>query len=174
MLNDMKISTRLTILLAILLAGLVIVGGVGLYAAGKINSALESAFEEKMTPMAQLASVAEANLVNRLAIANAVIRPENMPKNIQVITKNKELIDRQWEAFMTSLTDEEDRALAAKFVETRGRFVEEGINPALAAMRANNVAEVKRIAERNGGSIRAESEPGQGSVFILELPVWEG
>ncbi|MHB0996842.1 MAG: PAS domain S-box protein, partial [Elusimicrobiales bacterium] len=33
---------------------------------------------------------------------------------------------------------------------------------------------VKRIAERNGGSIRAESEPGQGSVFILELPVWEG
>jgi PAS domain S-box-containing protein len=33
---------------------------------------------------------------------------------------------------------------------------------------------VKRMAGRNGGSIRAESEPGQGSVFIVELPVWEG
>jgi PAS domain S-box-containing protein len=33
---------------------------------------------------------------------------------------------------------------------------------------------VKRMAGRNGGSIRAESQPGQGSVFILELPVWEG
>lgn len=145
MLNDMKISSRLTMLLAILLAGLVMVGGMGLYTAGKINSALESAFEEKMTPMAQLSDVAEANRSNRLAIANALIQPENMTKYIQEIADNKTVIDKQWEAFMTSLTDEEDRILAAKFVEVRGRFVEEGIKPALAAMRANNAAEIKRI-----------------------------
>lgn len=29
----------------------------------------------------------------------------------------------------------------------------------------------KRIAERHGGHIRVESEPGKGSVFIVELPV---
>ena len=141
MLNNMKISSRLMVLLALLLTGLVIVGAVGLYAAGKIESALESAFDEKMTPLVQLTTIVKANLGNRLAIANAVIQPESMADHIQVIEKNKAEIDKQWGAFMTSLTDEEDRILAAKFAEVRGRFVEQGIKPAVAAMRANNVAE---------------------------------
>lgn len=145
MLSDMKISSRLMILLAFLMAGLVIIGAVGLYAAGKTNDALESAFDEKLVPLVQLTAIAKANLGNRLAIANAIIQPEDMADYIQVIGKNKAEIDKQWEAFMSTLTDEEDRILAAKFAEVRGRFVEEGIKPAVAAMRANNVAEIRRI-----------------------------
>jgi len=145
MLNNLKISTRLVILLAVLMAGLVIVGAVGLYAAARTGNALEAAFDEKMVPMEQLSAIAKANLDNRLAIANAIIYPENMARNAQAIADNRELIERQFAAFMTSLTDEEDRVLAAKFTEARGRFVEEGIKPALVAMRANNAAELKRI-----------------------------
>ncbi|MFZ2525705.1 MAG: methyl-accepting chemotaxis protein [Candidatus Ferrigenium altingense] len=141
----MKISSRLMILLAFLMAGLVIIGAVGLYTAGKTEQALESVFDEKVTPLVQLTAIAKANLGNRLAIANAIIQPENMADYIQVVGKNKAEIDKQWEAFMTSLTDEEDRKLAAKFAEVRGRFVEEGVKPAVAAMRANNVAEIRRI-----------------------------
>ncbi|HEU0189315.1 MAG TPA: methyl-accepting chemotaxis protein [Gallionella sp.] len=141
----MKISSRLTILLAILLAGLVIIGVMGLYAAGKIEGALESAFDEKMVPAIQLSAIARANLENRLAIANAITQPENVAKYIQQIAENKPVVDKQWEEFMTSLTDEEDKILAAKFAEARGRFVEQGIKPAVAAMRANNTAEIRRI-----------------------------
>lgn len=32
----------------------------------------------------------------------------------------------------------------------------------------------KRIAERHGGSITVESEPGKGSTFIVNLPVYQG
>ena len=145
MLNDMKISTRLMLLLFLSLAGLIQIGAVGLYAASKTESAMESVYNEKMKPLMRLAAIAKANLGNRLAIANATIQPENMADYIQVVEKNKELIDKRWEAFMVSVTDEENKALAAKFAEVRGRFVEEGIKPALAAMRANNAAEIRRI-----------------------------
>ena len=145
MLNNMKISTRLMFLLAFLLAGMVTVGGFGLYASGKANSALETTYDSKMIPLVQLDTIARANFSNRIAIANAVIQPENIEKYIQEIAANKTVIDKQWEAFMTSLTDEEDRILAAKFNEARGRFVEQGIKPTLDAMRANNVAEIRRI-----------------------------
>jgi len=33
---------------------------------------------------------------------------------------------------------------------------------------------VRRIAEKNGGSIRAESKEGTGTVFYVELPAAGG
>ena len=149
MLGNMKIGLRLMTLLAVLLALTLVVGGMGLYAAGRANEVQEEIFGLKMTPLIQLDKIARANLGNRVAIANAVIQPENMADYIQVIGKNKTEIDKQWEAFLTSLTDEEDKTLAAKFATVRARFVEEGIKPAVAAMRANNVPEVKRIQVEN-------------------------
>ncbi len=145
MLRDMKISARLAILLSILLAGMVVIGVMGLYVSGRANGALESTYDHKMVPLIQLDAIARANLNNQVAIAYAIAQPEEMAKHIQKITENRIVIDKQWEAYQKSLLDEEDRILAKKFEEVRGRFVEGGIKPALAAMRANNMAELKRI-----------------------------
>jgi len=145
MLNNIKISLRLLILLAMLLGGIVMVGGLGLYASSKTNDALESAFDEKLIPIMQLNSISMANQGNRIAIANAVIQSGNMPKYIEEITANKVVIDKQWEAFVTSLTDEEDQILAAKFAEARKHLAEEGVEPALAAMRANDTIGLMRL-----------------------------
>lgn len=150
MLDNMKISTRLTILLAFLLAGLVVIGGVGLYASGKLNGAMKSVYEDRVMPITQLNTIYTANLGNRLAISNALNHPEDMAEYIQAIADNKTVIDKQWEIFTAAilgngLADEEDKNLTAKFTEVRGRFVEQGIKPVVAAMRANNLAEIKRI-----------------------------
>ena len=114
MLNNMKISTRLMLLLALLLALLMVIGGVGLYSASKIDSALESAFDEKMVPIMQLNAIAQANLRNHLAIANAAMQPESTAKYIKEVDENKIVIDKQWGLFMALLTDHEDKILAAK------------------------------------------------------------
>ncbi len=145
MFNNMKISTRLVILQATMLSGLAIIGAMGLYASGKMESALATTFDKKLIPIVQLNAIANANMSNRLSISYAISQPQNMAEYIQAIVKNKTAIDKQWEGFMTSLTDEEDQKLAAKFAEVRGRFVEEGLKPCLAAMRANDIGEIKRI-----------------------------
>ena len=168
MLIDMKISTRLVILLAFFMAGLVAVGVVGLYASGKANDALESAFDEKLIPVMQLDSIFRANLRNRVAIANAVIQSGNMPQYVEEITGNKAIIDKQWGAFVTSLTDEEDEALAAKFIEARKRLVEEGIDPALAAMRASDTAGLMRLRLEHLPALYAKVDESLDALMEME------
>ena len=145
MLNDMKISVRLQVLLAALLALLIVIGGLGLYASGKANSALESTYDEKLIPLVQLDDIARANLNNQLAIFTAIAQPEDMAKFIQQIETNRTVIEKQWTAFQSSLIDDEDKVLAAKFSEVRKQFIEEGIKPTVEAMRANNLAKIKWI-----------------------------
>ncbi|MDP4028603.1 MAG: methyl-accepting chemotaxis protein [Gallionella sp.] len=168
MLDNIKLSTRLMFLTAALLALSVVVGGIGLFVSGKANDALEVVFESKVTPIVSLNSIARTNLSNRLAISNAVVRPEDIAKHIQTILDNKAEIDKEWATFMASLTDEEDRILAANFIKPRDRFVEEGIKPAVAAMRANNVAEIKRIIIEHIAPLEAAMDESLKALVEME------
>lgn len=169
MLKNMKISTRLNIMLVFMLMGLAIVGAAGLYAAERANDALTQEHSENFIPSTQLSAISKANLSNRLIIANAVIQPENMAKYIQEISDNKALIDQQWKTYMTSLTDEEDRILADRFIKVRKTFVENGIEPAVAAMRSNNLAEVKRIQFEQIAPLNIPLNEAMNALSEMEL-----
>jgi PAS domain-containing protein len=73
-----------------------------------------------------------------------------MHNYIPEIEKNKALIDKEWAQYMAALErdagdQEEDRLLTGMFVQARQNFFEEGIKPAMEAMRVNDPAEVQRI-----------------------------
>ncbi|MDO8208087.1 MAG: methyl-accepting chemotaxis protein [Gallionella sp.] len=141
----MKISSRLVFLLASLLVLVVVVGGVGLYASGQSNAALKSVYDDRMIPVIQLNDIARKNLRNRIAIGNGFIQPDGMEQYIQEVEENRNAINRLWEAYMATYLTEEEKVLAQKFVAARGRFVEEGINPAVAAMTAHDTEAIKRV-----------------------------
>ncbi|MBI3478782.1 MAG: methyl-accepting chemotaxis protein [Nitrosomonadales bacterium] len=149
MLNDTKISSRLTALLGFILSGLIVVGVMGLFVANKIAGQMEEVLVMKVTPLIHLNAISRANLSNRIAIANAIVQPERMAEFSETVAKNKAEIDTHWEAFMTSLTDQEDKDLAKTFADLRGQFVEKAVKPAVAAMRTNNADELKRIMVEN-------------------------
>lgn len=164
MLGDLKISTRLTIMLALFLAGLVVVGWAGLYSSGKLNKSMRSVYDDRMVPTLHLYAIHTANLNNVVAISKAIAEPENIAQYLQEIESNKALIDYEWKKYMTILQrdasdHEEDQLMVGVFVETRRRFFEEGIKPALAAMHANNLAEVERIQKEH--------------IFPLTFPLYE-
>lgn len=146
MLNGIRISSRLKLLLVIVLASLITVGLTGLYSSYRANRALETTYEDKLIPLMQLNSVVNAHLKVQISIADAAGRPENMASHIRDILDNQAIIDKQWGDFIAKTqADEEDRRLVAKFVEARKHYLEEGVEPILAAMRANNTAEISRI-----------------------------
>lgn len=164
MLSDLKISTRLEIMWLFFLVGLVVVGGAGLYSSAKLNRVMQSIHDDRVMPTLHLNAIQTASRNNALLISMAITYPEDRERYIQEIEKNKSLIDYEWGRF-TAIheRDVEDKAenviLVEIFIEARRRLLEEGINPAIAALRANNLAEAKRIQNEN--------------IFLLISPLHE-
>ncbi len=171
MLNDMKISSRLMIIVTALLVAMLAVGGMGLYAANHANQSMHSVYVDRLVPLVQLDTVARKMLINRIAIANAVIHPEGMREYIEEVKGTKSAIDKNWDAYMTSYMESDEKALADKFKEARGQFVEQGIKPALVAMGNGNVEELKRLQST---ALRPLYEPARESLdSLIELQARE-
>jgi hypothetical protein len=66
--NHLKVSARLTILIGVLSALLVVLGGLGLFGIGQSNEALKSVYEQSTVPAAQLGRINSLVLHNRLAV----------------------------------------------------------------------------------------------------------
>jgi methyl-accepting chemotaxis protein len=139
MLNDMKISARLFILLGILMVAMLVIGISGVYKAGKGNQAMHSMYNDRLMPLVQLDTVRRNMLNNRIAIADAVIHPAAMKENADIVATNKADIDKNWEAYMATFMYDDEKALAQRYTEERGRFVEQFIKPSIAAMRAGDL-----------------------------------
>ncbi len=145
--NNLKISTRLSLLIGINLLLLVIVGSLGLMGISSLNASLQSVYEGQTVPIAQLGEVQERLAANRLAVASAVAAasPESTSASIKVIESNVPEITRLWLAYTATKRSLDEARLVAGFAENRGRFVQEGLLPAVAALRANDLKEAQRL-----------------------------
>ncbi|HEY1147907.1 MAG TPA: methyl-accepting chemotaxis protein [Pseudoduganella sp.] len=139
--NSMKISVRLFLLVGFMSVLLAILGGIGLYGTNKSNEALRAVYEDRTVPTAYLASVNRQNLRNRIALAYAVLdaKPEAIPATLKQISENMDVIDKAWKSYRASHLTDEELTLAAKFEDTYGKLLTQGINPAISALQAGDL-----------------------------------
>ncbi|MBT9507836.1 methyl-accepting chemotaxis protein [Rhodoferax sp.] len=144
----MKISTRLMLLVGLMSVLLIAVGGLGLRGISASNAALQTVYEDRTVALGQLAEIQRRMLTNGFLVAAATLdgTPEVVAKNGAGVEANIAGITKIWEAYMaTQLTADEEQT-AKQFAVARGRFVAEGLRPALVALRANDLKEAQRIA----------------------------
>jgi methyl-accepting chemotaxis protein-1 (serine sensor receptor) len=173
-LNKFKISTRLILLIGVLSALLLAIGGMGLAGIGQANDALLSVYERRTVPMGQVAEIQERLLRNRLALAVSLVTPtpDDIARNTAQVEANIAAITKVWEAYMaTSLAPEEEK-IAKAFAEARKRFVVEGLKPTIAALRANDLKEAQRLVV---DAVRPLYVPvGDGIKALMQLQLDEG
>jgi methyl-accepting chemotaxis protein len=160
--NKLKISSRLVILTGILSLLLVLMGVLGLYGISSSNEGLRTVYEDRTVAVGQLSEVQRLLLRNRLRLDAALINPtpEVIKQTIAEIETGAAELSKIWDAFMaTKLTAEEEK-LAKAFAESRGKFIQEGLKPAVDALKADNLEEAKRVEI--------------GPVFKLYIPVRQG
>ena len=164
--NTLRISTRLTLLIGVLLALLLVVGGLGLYGTNKSSDALKSVYEDNTVPAAQLGEVRALQLVNRLAINIALVTPtpEVIAERTAQIEANGATIGKTWAAYAATKQTPEEAALTRAFAEARKKFLDEGLVPVVAALRANDLKEALRL---NIEVIRPLSTPMETGIDAL-------
>ncbi|NNM80779.1 MAG: methyl-accepting chemotaxis protein [Gallionella sp.] len=145
MLSDMKIGSRLTALLTLLLAMLLLVGGMSIYMLAEANSKMESMYQDRLVAVDALHRINELNLVIRTALAGSYVTPEIANKNKEEIAESIAEIGKYWDVFLATHATPEQVELANKVVAARKKYRDEGIAPAIAAMKIGDMAQLKKL-----------------------------
>jgi methyl-accepting chemotaxis protein len=145
--NTMKISTRLTLVMGLMAALLLAVGGTGLYGIWSSNQALKTVYEDKSVPAVELSEVAYLLAANRLELALGVLNPtpENLVKSADQVAKNAEKVTKLWDTYMASGLTAEEQVLANRFIEERKLFVQNGLVPGMAALKAGDASKAQLL-----------------------------
>ena len=171
--KTMRISTRLALLGGILSLLLLAVGSLGLAGISGANDTMRDLYEDRMVPVGQLSSMESMLLRNRLAIATALVTPdpEVIAINTATMESNIAAIGRTWDAYMaTTLTDQETK-IAKSFAQDRKQFVQEGLIPVIAALRANDVQEVKRLVVSKVRPLYMPVKAGIDTLIQLQFDI---
>jgi methyl-accepting chemotaxis protein len=160
-LKNMKIGSRLTLLLGVLSALLLLVGINGLVTLSKANEAMQALYAEHVVPAHQLDEINYYMIRNRLVISNTVLipTPERIAKYTKEVDDNIATITTLWDEFSKVPQTPEAAAAAKLFAETRREFVQKGLKPAVAALRANDVKEALRIIAENMSPLHDATKP---------------
>ncbi len=148
MFKNLTIKSRLIVILSFLVAFLLGIQLLALFGMSRTIEGLRTVYHDRAIPLRQVAHIESLLLHNRLAITAALVTPTRdvIYNNTATVEKNLADISRTWNTYTTTtfLTHEE-RALAEKFVVDREKFIAEGLNPAVVALRANAVDEANRL-----------------------------
>ncbi len=145
--NNLKISTRLMLLISLMSLMLIGIGGIGLFGIAQSNASMHSVYQDRLVPATQISEIQKFLLRNRLALAVSLVTPtpEVIATNTAQVEANIEAITKIWTQFMADLSRPDEINLAKTFAQNRGNFVQQGLRPTIAALRANNLEEANRL-----------------------------
>ena len=167
----MKISTRLMILGGMMSALVIVLTGLGWFGMGTSSAALRSVYEDRTVPAGQMGHIEAMILENRLALALAVATPtpEVIAASTATVDANIAAITKAWDALMGTKLTVAGENLAKTFVEDRKRFDTEGLQPAVKALRANDITETQRLLTEKVAPLYIPVHKGIKSLIQLEL-----
>jgi len=150
MFKHLSIKSRLVFVIAFLAVELVAGAVIGIYNLGIANAELKQMYDHRLVGLNQVGQVTGLITANQLALAKAVNIEDAGQRGaaMSAIDANIASIDKLWDAYKAMDLNEAERAMAEQFAAARKAFVDQGLSPAVAAIRANDNAAA--IALLNG------------------------
>lgn len=172
MFSKFSVAQRLAGMVGLAVVVTAILTGLGLYGPSASKDSLYTVYEDRMKPLGDLEKISNLMLGNRTLLRTAlseveidasgkeamlVMNPEIATKSADAIEHNIALISGLWKGYTATYLTPEEKILAEKFTESRGKFVNIGLKPAVITLRTNNHVATKRYAEQARGLYAAAS-----------------
>jgi methyl-accepting chemotaxis protein-1 (serine sensor receptor) len=171
--KQLKISTRLIILLGVMSVLLIAIGALGLFGISQTNASLRTVFEDRTLPMGQIADINRLNLRNRLALDGALLHPlpAEVSKAVADIEANMDAINKVWATYMSTSLTPQEAVLAKQLAHDRAQFAQEGMRPAVAALRANDLDGARLLVFEKIRPLYAPVGEGVDKLMALQVDV---
>jgi len=171
--TQLKSSTRLFLLVGVLSALLLAIGSLGLYGIKHSNDSLKTVYEDRTVAIGLLGDVQHQLLRSRLLIDASVQdpRPQVIADNLAELSSTSAVISKTWASYMATYLTQEEEKLAAKFSQDYIQFEREGMRPAVAALRANNIASVQGLIREKILPLDAQLQLGLEDLMQIQLDV---
>jgi methyl-accepting chemotaxis protein len=184
--ENMSIKYRLMGMNAIGIFVAIGMAAMGLMALSKSNESFRTVYEDRMTPVKDLANIANLMVENRAKLRTALsevaivttgdkktvlaLKTEEASVAADGLEKNIEAIGGLWKAYMATELTSDEKILADKFSKSRGKFVNEALKPAVVALRAHDYEKTKKLAD-NARELYRISGPDIDALVKLQFDV---
>lgn len=171
--NNLKISTRLTILIGVLSALLLGVGGLGLFGIGRTNDSLKTVYEDRVIALDQLGEVSYLLQRNRILVMDMLVQPAaaNIEKRNKELRTNIEQTTKTWDAYQATYLTPEEVKLAQEFAQARIPYLKEGLVPAADAVLAGNAEAALTIYKEKISPLAPSTHVALAKLNKLQLDV---
>ena len=120
--NRFKISTRLTVLLAILCCLVLLVGWAGIFGMGQSNEGMKSVYEDRVVPLKQIKIVSDMYAVNVVDTAHKVRDGAlTFQQGVQLLGAARKEIQTNWSAYLTTELVPEEKRLTEQFKQLQAK-----------------------------------------------------
>ena len=169
--KNISIKSRLVAVIAVLSLFLAAIGGLGLYGMSKANEGLQTVYEDRTVALERITRIGLMLTRNRLELDEALLNPapERIRSAVAEVEANIQEISATWELFMAGKLTPDEKKLAAKFAADRGRFVKEGLLPAIAALQAGKLADARAIVGERMPSLYPPVRDGRDALNKLQI-----
>jgi PAS domain S-box-containing protein len=143
----MKIAGRMNVLIGMMVLVAVVIGMIGLKGLQSSNEQVSAMYREGAQATALLDTIARAQHASQLQIADALLNgtPENALAVVSAIEKNNALIEQTWKIYLAIGHEENEKTVQNAFEAKNTRYQNEAIKPAMAALKGNDFATLRKI-----------------------------
>ncbi len=173
--NNLKISTRLLVLLGVLSAMLIAGGAMGLFGISRSNAALKTIYQDRMIPVEQLSDIIALQQQNRILALVTLMSPnaEAVKANSAAIEANSAQISKIWESYAKTVMTPQEALLADTFAKARATYLEQGLKPAVEAMRADDIPQLATLVQDTIPALFEKSRGTGKELIQLQINVAE-
>jgi PAS domain S-box-containing protein len=167
-----SIAGRLTTIFSILIAGIVLVGAIGLTGMADSNESLRTVYEDRVVCLGQLGEIMSLVQDSQLQTSLAALEASNGgtvdPSHVQRLKTNSARIGKVWGEYRATYLTDEETALADKFDQQRETYQKEALHPAMAALDAGDGAAMARILRQKMLPLFAQRQETLNALIALQ------